>query len=94
VARVVKNQKKKKRNRKPVTLMYKINWNSVSCVVHTTLISQKSLHVLPKDEGTQILNGISAEKLCTVINYTKHTADGMKRNDKEKVKGSTRININ
>jgi len=93
VARVIKNQVKKKGNRKLVRLMYKMNCNSITCVVHTTLISQKSLHGLPNDEGTQILNGISVAKMCTVVNYTKHIEDGMERNDKENVKRSTRINI-
>jgi len=56
-----------------------------SCVVHTTLISQKSLRGLPNDEGAQMLNGISGAKICRVINCTKYIANGMKRNDKEKV---------
>jgi len=56
-------------------------------------MNQKSFHGLPNDEGTQILNGISVAKICAVINYTKHVADRTKRNDKEKLKRSTRINI-
>jgi len=51
------------------------------------------LHGLPNDEGTQVSYGLSAAKMCTVINYTEHIADGMKRNDKEKVKSNTRVNI-
>ena len=56
-------------------------------------MNQITFHGLPSDEGTQILNGISVAKMCTMINHTKHIADGMKRNDKEKVKSSTGINI-
>jgi len=56
-------------------------------------MNQKSFHDLPNDEGTQILNSISVVKMCTVVNYTKLIADGMKRNDKEKVKSSKRIDI-
>jgi hypothetical protein len=52
-------------------------------------MNQKSFRGLPNDEGTEILNGISVAKMCTMINYTKHVADRMKRNEKEELKRST-----
>lgn len=72
VARVVKDQVKKKGNRKPVTLMYEINWNAVSCVVHKTLINQESFHGLPNNEGTQILNGMCCKNVHSGKLYQPH----------------------